>query len=72
MQISHQRQALTNTDAKIQKGSVISSINAQSVILSSYETTTQLLSRWQPPLVLGFRVVPPKEGSMIGMKRRGI
>jgi hypothetical protein len=58
--------AITKTSTKqevtnITVGSVLSSINGESVVTSDYFTTVNKLRGWNPPLTLTFRSVPRKE-----------
>jgi hypothetical protein len=49
----------------IRVGSVLSSVNGQSVILDSYQNTIDRLKDWKPPLVLEFRLAPQKSGYLL-------
>jgi PH domain len=46
-------------------GSVLSSVNMNSVVLGGYQYTIELLKNWQPPLRLGFRLAPEKAGFLL-------
>ncbi|CAE7505751.1 unnamed protein product, partial [Symbiodinium microadriaticum] len=54
-------------------GSVLTSINGQSCMLSTYTRSKSLLRGWQPPLHLGFRRAPHKAGYLgtLTRERRG-
>jgi hypothetical protein len=43
-------------------GSALTNVNGKDVILSNYQDTIRMLTAWQPPLSLGFRLAPEKRG----------
>lgn len=59
------RSTSTDISAQIPVGSVLTSINGESVILKSYSDVVSRLRGWQPPLRLTFRRVPPKTAYLL-------
>ena len=50
-------------------GSVLTSINGQSCMLTPYDGCIELLKDWRPPLHLGFRRASQKEGYLVKLSR---
>jgi hypothetical protein len=46
-------------------GSVLASVNGESVVLEEYQKTIERLRNWTPPLTLGFRRPPRKEAYLL-------
>ena len=55
----------TSKDSGVLIGSILTSINGESVVLQSYLTTITKLKNWKPPLTLGFRRTPLKCGYLM-------
>ena len=51
-----------NPDTAVTIGSVLYTINDEAVTLKTYPEIINMLTGWQPPLVLGFRHSPKKRG----------
>ena len=51
-----------NPDTAVTVGSVLYTINDEAVTLKTYPEIINMLTGWQPPLVLGFRHSPKKRG----------
>jgi len=49
----------------VRPGYVLSTINGESILLEPYQNVIDLLRNWQPPLILGFRIPPEKNGFLL-------
>ena len=57
-------------DTGVTVGSALTSINGDSCVLKTYSQTIDLLKNWRPPLTLGFRRPPSKNGYMVKLSRQ--
>jgi hypothetical protein len=60
----------TARETGVHVGSALTSINGKSVVLQQYHATIDKLKNWRPPLQLGFRRAPHKEGYLVKLSRQ--